>query len=212
MASSFEEYNMGLQEFMEKYYKGSYQLNLDEFPMMYEAISPGQYSNIATMYSTYGDPANPSAYVLYPTMHKGKQLTEAEINKNIDEGRHFGIYENVDEMLTVDEAIHATFEEQSVTPMVSGESTGDANNPRVNRKFSVRRDNPTNEKLPAVPLEPGKWEEENIFSKMFNTEIFDHPVAKEKGIVNYRTLDKSDLTAEQKFELIKHGNRHGELV
>ena len=212
MASSFEDYNMGLDEFMDKYYRGTYNFTLDEFPMIYEAINPGQYSNIATMYSTYGDPDNPSSYVLYPTMYQGKQLSEADIDRNITEGRHFGVYENVHEMMTVDQAIHAKFDEQSITPMVSGESTEDKNNPRVDRKFSVRRNNPTNEPIVPDPLEPGEWEEKKIFDKMFNTEIFDHPVAREKGITNYRTLDKSDLTAEQKFDLILHGSRHGELI
>ena len=212
MANSFQDYNMGLEEFMKKYYRGSYNLTLDEFPMMYEAINPGQYSNIYTMYSTYGDPENPSSYVLYPTMHQGKQLSESEIDANISEGRHFGVYTDVDEMLTVDQAIHAVFEEQSITPIQSGETSDDKNNPRVNKKFSVRRDNPTNKPIVPDKLESGEWEDKKIFDKMFNTEIFDHPVAREKGITNYRTLDKSDLSADEKFELIKYGSRHGELI
>ena len=186
----------------EKYYKGSHLLNLDEFPNVYEAkgpggdvMFPGKYSNIMTGYSTYGDPDNPSSYILYPTMYQGNVLSEVDMWEFIEEkGMHFGRYDSLEEMKTVDDAIHSKFNELSDLP--------DQQKP-----FSVRRDNPFRRKKEPKPLNPGT----EIFSQMFNTEIFEHPLAKEMGINDYKSLDASDLTADEKFDLILLGNRQGEL-
>ena len=93
-------------------YTGTLPLDLEEFPNVIN--DQGGYSNIITgQYTLDG-----GKVVLFPTMRKGKKLTEEEIRAMISEGLHFGIYNSREEADWIDNQIHKNFKKQTESQSV----------------------------------------------------------------------------------------------
>ena len=100
--------NPGISEtFKPKGYKGNYDLNKFEFPHV--TNKDGSVSNILTQYSSIQDDKGNTKYVLYPTMHKGKRISDPSAKSK---DKNFGVYDSVEELQKADAIIHGYFEEQ----------------------------------------------------------------------------------------------------
>jgi len=192
-------------EFSSVGYTGTHSLTLDEFPITWEGWKKGEYSNIVTEYGTFDD----GTYILYPTMYKGKMLSKEESDKLIDEGKHFGIYETKEDMQAADTQIHEHFDNMSMLSDIS--ETVPGNISAVKAQSAAERLALRQMEMEAVfdeepfvpdPLEKGEWERTGFIKQLINTA----PLAA-VGIASFRELDKSDLTPDEKFKLIKQASR-----
>jgi len=89
------------------WYKGNYNLSLDEFPMVEN--EEGSRSNIVTSYSSFEDKDGKTKYVLYPTMHKGSRIDNPQ---EASKSMHFGEYDSLEGLQEADNRIHKFFEEE----------------------------------------------------------------------------------------------------
>jgi len=94
-------------------YTGTLPLNLEYFPMKTYSTPEGiGSSNIVTQYDTDSE-TNPTEWTLYPSMVRGRLLTNDEIDANLREGKHFGKYPSLKELEAADVNIHKRFDKIS---------------------------------------------------------------------------------------------------
>tara|TARA_R100000234_G_scaffold71062_2_gene43678 strand:+ start:196 stop:540 length:345 start_codon:yes stop_codon:yes gene_type:complete len=89
-------------------YTGTLPLTLEEFPYQSDIIEKGRDSNIVTKYDTI-EMDGVQKLLLYPTMRKGKLMSQEEIDKMLANKEHFGIYDNLEQLEWADQDIHEKF-------------------------------------------------------------------------------------------------------